>query len=653
MTGPLGGGAVGDAYIDVHANTTPVEKDLEKGLDKAGREAQPEAAKVGKDLGSTIGDGVEKEVGRKGPDIAKTLGRAVEAETVEIRPDFRYNVRGRDGRFIAQAAANIRDEVEEAFSAASGGNGGFFKNFKTGIADALGAVFNISGRSPLVALLPILLGAIGGLIGAALQAANALVATLTTIPALIGAIGLQGAVLVGAFKGVGAAIQGAFAATNVKELNEAIKGLTPSAQLFVKSLLPAKQIFADFQRLSQENFFRGFGDTLGNVIKVIKPFLSQASISLALALGKAFASIANAFVTPEWQHFLQRIIPATVKWLTAFGPSLGKFLTGLIKVADTSIPFLSKLGDLLNQILTKFGSAFLDESNLAGFLDWLNSMYDTLILLGPLFMSALGFLTTFLTQLDKAGGKELIITLTAILDRLTKLFGSEIGLKALTLLIDGFIGSMYLVTFVIFAVVGALSLLQATIEFVGFLIEGFIKGIRDFLRAVTDRWNEFIAFFSSLDDQFRIWLNGLWPKLYNAGLNLIGGLIAGMKARITELVGTLRNITALIAANKGPEDVDKKLLYPAGQNIMEGLGAGIEDGAGDVMKQLRDFTTGIGGIALQNNNNPVNIGANAVQVNFQGALPSEEQAMATGQAVGTGMNRMLAARNTRLAVRSL
>lgn len=653
MTGPLGSGAVGDAYIDVHANTTPVEKDLEKGLDKAGREAQPEAAKVGKDLGTSIGDGVQKEVGKKGPDIAKTLGRAIEAETVEIRPDFRYNVRGRDGRFIAQAAANIRDEVEEAFSAASGGNGGFFKNFKTGIADALGAVFNISGRSPLVAILPILLGAIGGLIGAALQAANALVATLTTIPALIGAIGLQGAVLIGAFKGVGTAIQGAFAATNVKELNAAIQGLTPSAQAFVKSLLPARDILRDFQRLSQENFFRGFGNTLANIVNTLKPFLTQASITLAMQLGQAFAQIGAAFTTPEWQHFLQRIIPATVKWLQGFGPSFGRFLTGLIKVADASIPFLSKLGDLLNDILAHFGGAFLDEANLAGFLDWLNSMYDTLILLGPLFMSALGFLTTFLTMLDQAGGKELIITLTAILDRLTKLFASEIGFKALTVLIDALILSMYAFIFIVFLVVGALALLQATIEFVKFLIEGFIKGIRDFLRAVTDRWNEFLAFFSSLDDQFRIWLNGLWPKLYNAGLNLIGGLIAGMKARVTELVGTLRNITALIAANKGPEEVDKKLLYPAGQNIMEGLGAGIEDGAGDVMKQLRDFTTGIGGIALQNNNNPVNIGANAVQVNFQGALPSEEQAMATGQAVGTGMNKMLAARNTRLAVRSL
>lgn len=654
MTGPLGSGSLGDAFINVHANTRPVEKDLEDGLDRAGRGAEPEAAKVGAKLGDTIGDGIEKEVGKKGPDIAKTLGRAIEAETVDIAPDFRYNVRGQDGRFISRAAANIRDEVEEAFAAAGGGDGGFFNKLRVGLADALGAGFNISGRSPLVALLPLVVGAVVGVVGALVQAANGLVAALTTIPALIGAIGLQVGILVLAFKGVGTAIQGAFAATNAKELNEAIKNLTPAAQTFVRSLLPIRDALAPIQRLAQENFFLGLGNAITRIADALKPFLNQAAIKLAWALGYAFNYMAQAFSGPEWRHFLQRIIPATEKWLLGFAPAFATFLTGLVKVADASIPFLSKLGGLLNDILLYFGGQFLNESNLAGFLDWLNSMYETLLLLGPLFTAAVKFIVAFLQQLDTAGGKQLIETLTTILDRFAKLFASEIGWKALMAIINLAIASMYVLTFAIFALIGILAVLQATFEFIrDVIVGGFITAVRDALRWLFDLGHDIENFFSTLDDRLESWIKSFYPSLYNAGRNIMNSLIQGLKDSLGPLKATLQYITGLIPSWKGPEDKDKKLLYGAGQDIMYGLGHGIEAGAMDVMKQLEGFTNGIGGIALSNNNNPITFGSNAVQVNFNGALPTSEQAMETGQAVGTGIDRALSARNTRLAVRSL
>jgi len=46
-------------------------------------------------------------------------------------------------------------------------------------------------------------------------------------------------------------------------------------------------------------------------------------------------------------------------------------------------------------------------------------------------------------------------------------------------------------------------------------------------------------------------------------------------------------------------------------------------------------------------------GRDAIRVTFEGALPTEEQAQQTGAAVGAGINGQLAARNTRLAVRTL
>lgn len=661
--GDLGPGSLGDAYITIHGDTTPVEKDLEQGLDKAGRDSEKDADKVGKDLGSHIGDGIEKEVSKKGPDIAKSLGKAIEKEAVDIRPNFRYNTRGSDGRFVSRVAGDLRDDIEAAF--ADDGQGGIFKNLRLGFADALGALFNVSGRSPLIGALVPVFGSLVGVIGAAIQAANSLVAVLTVIPALIGAIGLQAGVLFLAFRGVGESIKGAFAATNAKELNEAIKGLTPTAQSFVKSLLTLRPLFKDLTWLAQENFFRGLGNAVTRVATFLAPFLKKSTIDLAMALGYAFNYIAQAFVSPQLAHFLQRLIPATAKWLAAFGPSFATFLVGLIKVADTTIPFLTKLGELVNGALLKFGNAFLDENALAGFADWLNSMYKTLLLLGPLIGSALAFIVSFLQSLDRAGGNRLIETLTTILNRFAMLFASEIGFQALKAVIDIAIASMYVLTFAVFGILAVLALLKVAIDWLvntGFpglisILWGFVAAFSDGIKSIgsffASVYRGIVDFFANVKKGVTDWVNNLIPSLFNAGKQVLQSLVDGMKAKVSVLTGFLSYVTALIPKFKGPEDKDKKLLRPAGEAIMTGLGAGISAGANDVMKQLEGFTNGIGGIGISNNSNPISFGANAVQVNFNGSLPSSEQAMATGQAVGSGINRILAARNTRLAVRSL
>jgi hypothetical protein len=73
----------------------------------------------------------------------------------------------------------------------------------------------------------------------------------------------------------------------------------------------------------------------------------------------------------------------------------------------------------------------------------------------------------------------------------------------------------------------------------------------------------------------------------------------------------------------------------------------------DIQSMLGDFTAGLGGLGINQNTTHVLFGANALQVNFQGALPSQDEATATGVAVGAGISSQLAARNTRLAVRTL
>jgi hypothetical protein len=88
---------------------------------------------------------------------------------------------------------------------------------------------------------------------------------------------------------------------------------------------------------------------------------------------------------------------------------------------------------------------------------------------------------------------------------------------------------------------------------------------------------------------------------------------------------------------------------------MQGLGDGIKDGANDVMKMLDNFTTGIAAtnIGVSTTSQNISFGPGAVQVNFNGAVPTPEQAAQVGMSVGAGIDAQLGVRNARLAVRTL
>lgn len=722
MTGPLGGESLGDAYINVHADTSDVEGDLDKGLAKAGKDSEPGADKVGKDLGTHIGDSVEKEVARHGPDIAHTLGKEVEKEVVDVAPNFRYNVRGKNGRFVKQTAEGIASEVEDAF-ARSVSSSGIFGKIGQAVSDAIGSGFNVPGKSPLIVALVPVIGAIVGLVGALLQAINAVAATLTTIPALFAAIGLQAGVLVLAFKGVGTAISGAFAATNADELAKALVDLTPAAKAFVVSLLPLKNLFSDLKQVTQENFFKALGDSVTKVINNVEPLLRRSFGDLATALGGSVAAILAAFSGPEFHDFIATVIPATTEWIKSFGPAFAQFLIGLINLGTAATPFLSLLGKLLNAGLASLGKNLTDLSNDKGFTDWLARMYKTLLTLGPLVKSVFNFIVTFLDQLDKAGGKALITSLTSLLVQLTNFFASEIGLRALNETIGIAIALMYVLvlsaeaviflfasidafiawfvntavpavikafdwfgitvanivkTILIGLAVGVLGFI-ALLDWLGISIANIIKAIGGFFadfaafiwhwvlstrqsivdffenlwRSINDGKGRLLLAVTQLPGQIRDALGNLGRLLLNAGHDLIQGLIDGINNAIPALRSVLGFITRLLPDWKGPEDKDKKILKPAGEAVMAGFGAGILAGAQDIQAMLADFTSGLGGVAVSQPSTHILFGAGAMQLNFQGALPTANQAMAIGQAVGTGVNSQLAARDTRLAVRTL
>lgn len=106
--------------------------------------------------------------------------------------------------------------------------------------------------------------------------------------------------------------------------------------------------------------------------------------------------------------------------------------------------------------------------------------------------------------------------------------------------------------------------------------------VRDFIK---DAVNGVIEFFKNA----RTWL-------FNAGRDIVTGLLEGLTEKIKDLRKKLKEITDMIPEIKGPKSVDLKLLLPAGRNIMQGFMEGIESQVPMLMSQLQGITNQIGQI---------------------------------------------------------
>ena len=682
----------GDAFVDFHANTEPVEGEAERGIKKAAEHLEDgELKKIGEDMGEAMADSMGDEFERSGPKLGKSIERGLKKTKVRTKVTVELD---KDNNTVRRWVSTVTDEIEEAFSDA-GRPGGPLSKVGSGIADAIGAGFNVSGRSPLIVALIPLMGALVGLILAAVQAANALVAVIATLPALISAILLQVGVLVIAFQGIGKAVQGAFAAKNAKELNEAIKGLTPSAQTFVKSLLPLKPFFAQLQRISQERFFKSLGDVIPKIQQALGPVLLGNFGMLAGALGGLFRDLGLFFASPAFVAFVKDVIPSTVRWLQNFGPNFITFLTGLLEMSRVILPFLETLGKMLGGTLFQLGVFFSDIANQPQFQSFLADMQLTLEDIVELFGALIDFVVVFAAQLNAAGGGDLLKVIIDAVERLTFFLASPAGKKALEGLITVAAGSIAAVTGLIIAVLSLFALFQVVLEFFqndflpmlqaigqGFVdmvtiaglkigefftwlggvilrflglgdaalssFSGKVKGIFAAMgAAISSRWNAILAEVRGIPGRITSALGNLGSLLFNAGRNLIQGLINGIRNMLGSLGSVVGSAARLIGGffNQSPAKwgplSGKGDPFFKGQEFMKRLAAGMTMEGPALRSASTEATSNIV------------FGPNSIGVNFNGALPTNQQATSTGSAVGSGILSQLAARNTRLAVRTL
>lgn len=118
--------------------------------------------------------------------------------------------------------------------------------------------------------------------------------------------------------------------------------------------------------------------------------------------------------------------------------------------------------------------------------------------------------------------------------------------------------------------------------------------VRAAFNAMLGPINKVATTISGLRGKIVSAVGNLRGLLYNAGREVISGLIDGVQSKVGELIGALGKITSLIPKNKGPIAKDRILLKPSGVAIMDGLISGIESRKTKLTTALSRITAFIG-----------------------------------------------------------
>jgi phage-related protein len=700
--------SLGEAYIEVHADTGPFDRELTASIEEALIKAEAAMRSRGRDAGNAFGEGVEtavkdhtKRIGDDlGDDLVKAaenagrraataIGNAFEDIGIPNLPDILVNDKDLDrsrNRF-RQWASDVSSSVSSTFRTISNGFEGL-----TSVLTQFTRVSVLANPGVLVSAFGILGGAILGL----LQVLNPLVALVAALPGAFVGLGAEALVILAAFDGLSKSIKAAFAAKNLEELKKVTKGFDDSIGNFLRGVYSFGVLWRQIIDIVQKRFFLPFGDILDRVAKVLGSGKILSGIGqLAYALGRFAAALIDMFESPAFVSLVEDLFPAISRIVDRLAGPFLTLLNGLFNMMDASLPFLADLADLLGNLMSDFGSWLTTISKNGQLTDFFTKAIDTLKILGQILFDVTELVGVFLRTLNEnETGNNFLRTISVVLEGLTRFFSSKLGQDAIKSMTAAAMGALVIIGALIIVITLAwqsmiylfegivwfFNLIWKGIQLVGqgidyvfhkvleplfrwgpelgqsiinafSLINSFLSGTFAHISSVvTTATGNVVKTIRSLPDKITAALSGFGDLLKNTGKSLINGLIRGIEDSVPGLRGTLNWITSMIPNWKGPQDKDKRILQPAGMALMTGLRAGIADGAAGVFSDLRALT---GMIGMTANANSFVFGPGAITQNFNGAQPTAIEAQALGSAVGSGIANTVNRQNMAASTRAI
>ncbi|WP_369778831.1 hypothetical protein [Streptomyces sp. R33] len=519
-------------------NLARIPSQIVLGLTQVGAAAAPAFGR----LTAAAGAGADK--------LSEKLSKAFESGGMERAIDHAIALIKQLGSILG----NVGSIIKSVFGAAEASGGGFLGTLQkiTGsLATAFARPEVQAGLRAIFQTMSVLASTVGPLLVTALQAVAPVFTALgTPVQHLISALG---AGLQPIIKALGPVLT--LAAVAVGALIDAVAPLLPIIGNLIAQLLP---VLSPLLVL------------VASVFRQLAPLVAQVAAALASAL------------TP----ILAALLPVIQPIVDALGTLVQAVLPVLIALTAAVTPIFTQLAGTLAQLLVALAPVIAQLILLAA---------DVLVRLTPMLITT----AQLVGKLASVLGGELALVVQSVVVP---------ALRAVAALLAGDFSGAWAAakTMVAGAVAYFVRLLvelpgkagAALAGLAGVLWGRIVEAGNQMISGAKDRIGVLIGHIRSIRDMARDALGSLGSVLWSAGASLIGGLIDGVKSKISSLKSTLGGITSSLPDWKGPAPVDARILRPSGRLIMQGLQQGITDGTRALQQQLGGLTGSLPGMAL-------------------------------------------------------
>lgn len=619
MAGSLGfGGSIGDAYANLHFNTSTADADLRKGLDKAAKDGEKIAEDMGNKFGKTFVKEAGEEIGKTaGKDFLSRFSKSLSNEKVKVNVDVDVDV---DRDSATRAAGKIGRALSGAFSKVKGSLvGDIFSTIGGGIKSLGSSVGNVGSNGPFAGIvgfailyaIPAIVGGIGALLNVLLPLVN----VLFFLPALLGTVAAAIVPVVVGFQGFGTALSTILNSDDPEEIQKAFESISKSAgkvALEIKEVMPALH---ELRMTAQESLFQGLVGVVPRLVDALLPSLEEGFAKVNPAFARFIDNIVRVFEDPRMQSFIDNLFETAAFLFDTLGGPLQRFLLALADVGNVTLPHLETFITYLGGLMDRFSNWLTEISQngqLEGFIDKLKVAFDSFLRIAE---SGYNLIKAIIGGTGEDGrALEFVDAVVAMIDTLTSFFESDIGKEAL----KGMVVMAEVLLAVLLGIVAVWSLMGLAIEYISKGIAWLIDQVVKLAGAIGFAANK----LGELGSKIPV-IGAIGRGLGNLG---VPGFAEG---------GVFTSPTLGIFGEAGPE-----VLLPLND---PNRARELADQSG-LRSILGSGSDGSGGIVF---------GANAISVNFHGALPTNQQAYGVGQSVADGIASVLNRRDTRLAIRAM
>lgn len=471
---------LGEAFIEVHADTRPFAKELNAEVSKivAGlaKLIKPDSIKAGAGISEGIAEGVTRNSSKVKDSLGK-VGDSVDTEAKRwakaLKEPFERLAKGnfiltrifgqmvtragaltgrllRLGKTVVGLTANLAEFatmsgvlVAEGFKNMIG-VGGDVSRALTGIGSsgarvgaslaALGA--ELAAFAPialaLVAVVGLLIAAFAALAAIIIVAAAPFAMLLNFALALPAALSVLLAIigpLILAFSDLSDAMELVFE-KDPKKFADGLKGLNSPMAALVKTLRSFAPALKQVKDSVQTAFFDPIIKQLGPTLRALLPVILGGFTQIAGAVGGLIANIMKFMQDPAFVSFLAELTGAVADAIVAFGPAMVAILQALAAASQAALPLVLTLIEKFGGFLIEFGKWLEGAISDGRFQKFLDDAIASAKSIWNLIKALIGLFSEMFAQTDE-GGRRFLDKITQAVNKFTAWLKSPEGKKAL------------------------------------------------------------------------------------------------------------------------------------------------------------------------------------------------------------------------------